>query len=41
MGFNLCADWVHTTSLVPRVMLQLEQLKEVHDQGTAIMGQTL
>jgi hypothetical protein len=33
MGFNPPADWVHTTSLIPRVTLQLEQLKEACDQA--------
>jgi hypothetical protein len=33
MGFNLHADWVHATSPIPRVMLQLEQLKEARDQA--------
>jgi hypothetical protein len=28
MGFNPRADWVHTTSPIPRVTLHLEQLKE-------------
>jgi hypothetical protein len=28
MGFNPHADWVHTTSPIPRVTLRLEQLKE-------------
>jgi hypothetical protein len=32
MGFNPLADWVHTTSLIPKVTLRLEQLKEAHDQ---------
>jgi hypothetical protein len=33
MGFNPHADWVHATSLIPKVMLQLEQLKEACDQA--------
>jgi hypothetical protein len=38
MGFNPCTDWIHTTSPIPRVTLQLGQLKEAHDQGTTVMG---
>jgi hypothetical protein len=33
MGFNPRADWVHTTSLIPRVTLQLEQLKDARNQA--------
>jgi hypothetical protein len=31
MGFNPRADWVHTTSPIPRVTLRLEQLKEARN----------
>jgi hypothetical protein len=37
MGFNPQADWIHATSLIPRVTLHLEQLKEAHDQGQGFM----
>jgi hypothetical protein len=37
MGFNPCADWIHTTSLISRVTLCLEQLKEAHDQAQGFM----
>jgi hypothetical protein len=37
MGFNPCADWVHTTSPIPRVTLHLEQLKEARDQAQGFM----
>jgi hypothetical protein len=33
MGFNPQADWVHTTSPIPKVTLRLEQLKEAQDQA--------
>jgi hypothetical protein len=33
MGFNPRTDWVHATSPIPRVTLQLEQLKEARDQA--------
>jgi hypothetical protein len=33
MGFNPRADWVHATSLIPKVNMRLEQLKEAHDQA--------
>jgi hypothetical protein len=33
MGFNPRADWVHTTSPIPRVTLRLEQLKEARVQA--------
>jgi hypothetical protein len=33
MGFNPRADWVHTTSPIPRVMLRLEQIKEARIQA--------
>jgi hypothetical protein len=37
MGFNPCADWIHTTSPIPRVTLHLEQLKEACDQAQSFM----
>jgi hypothetical protein len=37
MGFNLCADWVHATSPIPKVTLCLEQLKEARDQARTFM----
>jgi hypothetical protein len=37
MGFNSCADWVHTTSPIPRVTLRLGQLKEAWDQARGFM----
>jgi hypothetical protein len=37
MGFNLCADWVHATSPIPRVTLCLGQLKEARDQARSFM----
>jgi hypothetical protein len=33
MGFNPHADWVHATSPIPRVTLQLEQFKEAREQA--------
>jgi hypothetical protein len=33
MGFNPRADWVHTTSPIPRVTLHLGQLKEAQCYG--------
>jgi hypothetical protein len=33
MGFNPRADWIHTTSPIPRVNLRLEQLKEARVQA--------
>jgi hypothetical protein len=33
MGFNPHADWVHTTSPIPKVNMRLEQLKEACDQA--------
>jgi hypothetical protein len=37
MGFNPRADWIHATSLIPRVTLCLEQLKEAQDQAWNFM----
>jgi hypothetical protein len=37
MGFNPRADWIHTTSPIPRVMLHLEQLKEARVQARDAM----
>jgi hypothetical protein len=37
MGFNPRADWVHATSLIPRVTLRLEQLKEARVQARDAM----
>jgi hypothetical protein len=37
MGFNPRADWVHTTSPIPRVTLCLGQLKEACDQARNFM----
>jgi hypothetical protein len=37
MGFNPCADWIHTTSPIPRVTLRLEQLKEAQVQAREAM----
>jgi hypothetical protein len=37
MGFNPRADWVHTTSPIPRVTLRLEQLKEARVQARDAM----
>jgi hypothetical protein len=37
MGFNPRADWVHTTSPIPRVTLRLEQIKEAHVQAREAM----
>jgi hypothetical protein len=37
MGFNPRADWIHATSLIPRVTLHLEQLKEACDQVRSFM----
>jgi hypothetical protein len=37
MGFNPCADWVHATSPIPRVMLRLEQIKEARVQAREAM----
>jgi hypothetical protein len=37
MGFNPRADWVHTTSPIPKVTLRLEQLKEARDQARTFM----
>jgi hypothetical protein len=37
MGFNPHADWVHTTSPIPRVTLHLEQLKEAWVQARDTM----
>jgi hypothetical protein len=37
MGFNLRADWIHATSLIPRVTLRLEQLKTARDQAQSFM----
>jgi hypothetical protein len=33
MGYNPCADWVHATSLIPRVTLRLNQFKEAREQA--------
>jgi hypothetical protein len=37
MGFNPRADWIHATSLIPRVTLHLEQLKEARVQARNAM----
>jgi hypothetical protein len=37
MGFNPRADWVHTTSPIPKVTLHLEQLKEARIQARDAM----
>jgi hypothetical protein len=37
MGFNPRADWVHATSLIPKVTLCLEQLKEAQVQARNAM----
>jgi hypothetical protein len=37
MGFNLHADWIHATSLIPRVTLRLEQLTTARDQAWSFM----
>jgi hypothetical protein len=37
MGFNPRTDWVHATSLIPRVTLCLEQLKEARIQAHEAM----
>jgi hypothetical protein len=37
MGFNLCADWIHAISPLPRVNLRLEQLKEAQVQACDAM----
>jgi hypothetical protein len=37
MGFNPRADWIHATSLIPRVNLRLEQLKEARVQACSAM----
>jgi hypothetical protein len=37
MVFNPRADWVHATSLIPRVMLHLEQIKEARVQAREAM----
>jgi hypothetical protein len=37
MGFNPCADWIHTTSPIPRVTLRLKQLKEAQVQACNTM----
>jgi hypothetical protein len=37
MGFNPRADWIHTTSPIPRVTLCLEQLKEARVQACDAM----
>jgi hypothetical protein len=38
MGFNPCADWIHATSPIPKVMLRLEQLKEARIQARDAMS---
>jgi hypothetical protein len=37
MGFNPRADWIHTTSPIPKVNLRLEQLKEARVQARDAM----
>jgi hypothetical protein len=33
MGYNPCANWIHTTSPIPRVTLCLDQFKEAREQA--------